>query len=77
MEAIQEIFPGLFPTLREAYERMRTADQVLQTAVLTEMPREKDLVKEIVKKYHLVPRKTQSRRTIGLQVEVVGNDKEI
>ena len=76
MEAVQENFPGLFPTLREAYERMKTEDQVPETAVLTEMPREEDVVKEIMEKYDLVPRRIQSRRTVGLQVGVESVNKE-
>ena len=76
MEAIQENFPGLFPTLREAYERMRTSDQVPQTAVLTEMPREEDVVRDIIERYDLVPRRAKNKRTVGLQAVVESIDKE-
>ena len=76
IEAINENFPGLLPTLREAYDRRRTANEVPQSAVLTEMPREEDVVRDIIKKYDLVPRRTLNRRTMGVQVKLQGVDKE-
>ena len=50
IEAIFENFPGLIPTLRKAYDRRRTANEVPQTAILTEMPREDDRVRDVIRR---------------------------
>ena len=65
---LQRDYPGFFPALQKAY---------LVENEKAKMPTADDMMWEIIRKYDLVPRRSLSTRTMGVQVRSPAPDAEI
>ena len=73
---IQADYPGFFTVLQETHRVEKEAREVQSTVLLRDMPIDEELMREIIRKYDMVPRRNISTRTIGMQVRWSARDAE-
>ena len=59
-------YPGFFTVLQEGHRVEKKAREVQSTVLLRDMPTDEEIMRQIIRKYDLVPCRNLSTRTIGM-----------